>query len=236
LKKIVSLANLTNDDFVLEIGLGSGNLTNEILSKTNRYLGYEIDLSLKNHLLSRFDKINIEFTDFMKSDIDHKLEDYSNITVIANLPYYITTPILMRLLESNLDIRQMVLMVQKEVAERFVAKPSTKEYNAVSVILQTYYQVKIELNVNRQMFIPPPRVDSAVISLRNKKNDLELTGYKTFIQNCFKQKRKQLKNNLDGEQFKRISPTLLELGYPETVRAEAIKVEDFIKLFQIANL
>jgi len=234
LKKIVSLADLKEDDFVLEIGVGSGNLTAAILSQSKNYLGFEIDLSLREDLQNRFNQVRIVYGDFMKEDLS-QLRNQSEISIIANLPYYITTPIIMRCLDSNLPIKQMIIMVQKEVADRFTANYGTKDYNALSVILQTFFTVKQEIQVNKKMFIPPPQVDSTVVSLKRKKLDIDIEKFKAFIKSCFRQKRKLLKNNVGKEIYEQIKEQLTELGYSEKVRAEEISIEDFYLLFEKIN-
>jgi 16S rRNA (adenine1518-N6/adenine1519-N6)-dimethyltransferase len=168
-------------------------------------------------------------------DVDLKLKFKNKpLKLVANLPYYITTPIIMKVLESGINVSIMILMVQKEVAQRFMAKPKTKEYNALSVVLQYYYEIKEELKVSRKMFYPIPNVDSVVISLK-KKNTLEKIDeelFVRFVKESFSYKRKMLKNNLKTFDFNRVLAILEEQGYSEKVRAEEIKLDDYILIIK----
>lgn len=233
LKKIVESANIINNELVIEIGAGSGNLTEILIQKTNNLISYEIDKDLYNLLEKKFDnKVNFIFDDFMKRNIKDDINNQP-VKVVANLPYYITTPIIMKLIEEQINIKSMTIMVQKEVQERFMARPKTKSYNALSVILQYYFNIKIAFNVNRKAFYPVPNVDSVVISLTERdREQIDELKFINFVKQSFSQKRKLLKNNLEDNIFKKIEPKLIEKGYKLTVRAEEISVSDFIELSQ----
>lgn len=233
LKKIADYADINKNELVIEIGAGSGNLTEILIEQTNNLISYEIDKELIPFLQNKFgDKVNFIFADFMKRDIKLDVNNQP-VKVVANLPYYITTPIIMKLIEEQIKINSMTIMVQKEVQERFMAKPKTKSYNALSVILQYYFDIKVAFNVNRKSFYPVPNVDSVVINLVSReKPPIDEIKFINFVKQAFSQKRKQLKNNLDEVIFKNIEPFLVKKGYKSTVRAEEISVQDFIDLSQ----
>jgi 16S rRNA (adenine1518-N6/adenine1519-N6)-dimethyltransferase len=234
LKKIVSSANLKGEN-VIEIGPGMGSLTKYIVKDASFVYAYEVDTTLKTHLSEMFhnDNIIIFFEDFLEADLSHYQGD---ISVIGNIPYNITSPIIFKLIETD-AVKKITIMIQKEVGERITAQPNTKAYNALSVILQTSYDIKKIVDVNKKMFYPVPKVDSVVIQMI-KKTHLD-EDFQTFVKACFKQKRKTLANNLlealisDKE---RLYKVLNSLNYTNDVRAEAIKQTDFINLFNYFKL
>lgn len=233
LRKIVNFAKIKRDDYVIEIGAGSGNLTEILSEKTKNLFSYEIDKELTSHLKNRFgDRVNFIFDDFMKRNIKEDVGNKS-VKIVANLPYNVTTPIIMKLLEEEININTMTIMVQKEVQERFMAKPRTKAYNSLSVILQHYFEIKVAFNVNRKLFYPVPNVDSVVIHLSARKNiNINKLKFINFVKKAFTQKRKLLKNNLTIDEFHAIEKLLLSKGYRNNVRAEEISVQDFVELSQ----
>jgi 16S rRNA (adenine1518-N6/adenine1519-N6)-dimethyltransferase len=234
LKKIVSSANLKGEN-VIEIGPGMGALTKYIVKDASFVYAYEVDTTLKTHLSEMFhnDNIIIFFEDFLEADLSHYQGD---ISVIGNIPYNITSPIIFKLIETD-AVKKITIMIQKEVGERITAQPNTKAYNALSVILQTSYDIKKIVDVNKKMFYPVPKVDSVVIQMI-KKTHLD-EDFQTFVKACFKQKRKTLANNLlealisDKETLYKV---LNSLNYTNDVRAEAIKQTDFINLFNYFKL
>lgn len=236
LKKIASLADTNQNDIIIEIGPGAGALTEELVEKS-KVLAYEIDLDLKEKLLEKFhDKeIEIIFDDFLKRDITKDLENkkYNNLYVIANLPYYITTPIITKIIEEKIDVEKMVIMVQKEVGERFCAKTGSKDYSSITVFLNYYYDIKKEFIVSKNAFYPKPNVDSMIISLTKKKDRLLSQNEEIFfklVKDSFKQKRKTLKNNLKDYDFDKVKEVLINNNIPTDVRAENISLETFIKI------
>jgi 16S rRNA (adenine1518-N6/adenine1519-N6)-dimethyltransferase len=230
LKKIVSSANLKGEK-VIEIGPGMGALTKYIIKDASFLYAYEVDTTLKDHLSTLFknqENINIIFEDFLDADLSFYKGE---VSVIGNIPYNITSPIIFKLIETD-AVKKIVIMIQKEVGERITATPNTKAYNALSVILQTSYDIKKIVDVHKKMFYPVPKVDSVVIQMI-KKSSLD-ERFQTFVKACFKQKRKTLANNLldalisDKDKLYTILNTL---NYTKDVRAEAIKQTDFIHLF-----
>ena len=177
--KIANLSNITKNDLVIEVGPGRGILTAELAERAKLVLAYEIDNELEHslsELQKKYSNIDIIYDDFINRNIesDIKSYEYKNIYFISNVPYYITTPILMKLMNSNVDFQKIVMMVQKEVGDRFSAKPKTKEYGSLTVCLNYFYNVYKELDVNRSEFIPVPNVDSVVVSFTKKENLLFL--------------------------------------------------------------
>lgn len=231
LKKIVSLIELNPNDTVVEVGPGNGNLTEVLLNTGAKIIVYEIDQDLEALLKARFgQKIKLIMGDFLEQNIEDDLNNKKNVKMVANLPYYITTPIIMKVLSLPQPFQEILIMVQKEVGLRFMAKPNTKEYNAVSVILQSKYQITKEMDVSRKVFFPVPKVDSVVLRLKLKQNNYNNANFLPLVKSAFKQKRKKLKNNLINYDWERIKQFLLEQGYDENVRAEQITVVDFEKL------
>lgn len=238
LRDIANLVQTNENDLILEIGPGMGALTEHIIKKDSFLLCYEIDERMKDHLQKyENDKTTIIYDDFMKRDMGKDLSNYSyeNLYVIANIPYYITSPILLKLINSNLSFQKIVLLVQKEFAERLTATHNHKEYNALTLYVDYFYDAKLCFLVNRENFVPAPKVDSAVISLERKENEriINQVEYFNFIREAFQNKRKTLKNNLKEYDWNKIVHILKELGYLETVRAEEISKEDFKKLWEI---
>lgn len=233
LKKIVNSADIKKDTLVLEIGCGAGALTKQIKEKTDKYIGYEIDITLKD-TLSTIDE-NIIFDDFLKRNIkeDLKKYEYQYLYIISNLPYYITTPIITKIIKDKIDVDKMVIMVQKEVGDRFMAKPRSKEYNSLTIYLNYYFNIYKLFNVSRNVFTPKPNVDSAVICLEKKEKPNNLKNEDIFfklIKDSFVQKRKTLKNNLKDYDFNKILEILKKSGYNDNVRAEYLPIEIFIDI------
>ena len=237
LEKISSLVNVKRNDLIIEIGPGMGALTEFLSKKESFLLCYEIDERMKNHL-SKYEnnKTKIIFDDFMKRDILKDLDsyDYENLYVVANIPYYITSPIILKLIESPVNFKKIVLLVQKEFAERLVANHGHKEYNAFTLFVDYFYDVKINSIVLRNDFEPAPKVDSAVIELVEKEREdiNNQEGYFIFIKEAFKNKRKTLKNNLGNYDWNKVINILTELGYNESVRAEEISKDNFKILWE----
>ena len=238
LKKIVDVSNIRDNSLVIEIGPGSGNLTKEIAKVSNKVLCYEIDKRLEIILkenLKEFNNIDIIFDDFLKRNINNDLENYkyNNLYVIANLPYYITTPIIEKLINSELDFKQITIMIQKEVGDRFAAVPKTKEYNSLTVYLNYYFDIKKEFIVSRNAFIPKPNVDSIVVTLKRKDKLLYLKDKELFniiLKDSFKFKRKTIKNNLNNYDLKKIEEILKKYNFNLTSRAEEIPLEVFVEI------
>lgn len=234
LKKIADSIKTSTNDLIIEIGPGTGALTKYLAGKDSYLLCYEIDTSLKPYLEKyKNDKTNIIYTDFLKRDIleDIKNIPYENLYLIANIPYYITTPIILKLM--NYSFQKIILLVQKEFAERITAQEKTKNYNAFTLFVDLEYKTNLLFTVSKNDFYPVPKVDSAVISLE-KKNEVYKNKefYLEFIKNAFQNKRKTLKNNLKSYDYNKINEILKNLGYKDNVRAEEISKEDFLILYQ----
>ena len=180
------------------------------------------------------EKTNIIFKDFLKTDLkSYVKKTYNNIHVIANIPYYITHPIIKKLLESNIKISDITLMVQKEVAERLSATPRSKAYGSLTIYCNTFYDVKKLFDVSKYCFNPVPKVDSSIIQFQEKNDKYDIKNYQKFeklVNDSFSQKRKTLKNNLKNYNWPMIEKILLELGFNDKVRAEEIPIEVFVKL------
>ena len=244
LENIVKAAKLTSKTNVIEIGPGLGSLTRYLVESSKALLAYEIDTDLSEILLDMFkdrDDFSLRSTDFLKVDIEKDVietfGDVYGVTVVANLPYYITTPIIMKCLESSQRLSRMVFMMQNEVAQRLSAKPNTKAYNALSVMIQYKTNTKYEFKVPRTVFMPAPDVDSAIISMdiipRKERPAKDEAFLFDFVKQSFKQKRKTLINNLHAAyQIPKddIRTFLVEQGYKETLRAEGITVGEFVTL------
>ncbi len=234
LEKIYKSINPNEDDLIIEIGPGSGNLTKWLQKFNANIVCYEIDTSLKERLnLIKNDKTTFLFKDFLETNILEDIKDikYKNIYFVANIPYYITTPIIEKIALSNLNPISLTLMMQKEVGERLSAKPKSKDYGYITVFLNYFYDIKILFNVNRNCFFPKPNVDSVVIQFLSKpKNNTDFNKFNNLIKNAFKFKRKNLRNNLKGYDLNKIEAILKEDGYSLLDRAESIPLETYIKI------
>lgn len=242
--KIINNIETLPDSLVIEIGCGDGKLTSELCKKFDYVIGYEIDLDVKNKLydnLSCFGNYKIIFDNFLNRDLISDLNNlsYSNICVVANLPYYITTAIIEKLISSNIDFNLMNFMVQNEVADRFTARVGTKEYNSLTVFLNYKYDVKKLFVVSRKCFYPVPNVDSAVVSFRKKKSNFNVLNEELFyklIRDSFQYKRKTLKNNLVNYDLEIVSTVLKKYGFDLNVRAEQLSIDVFCDISNVLNL
>lgn len=173
LNNIVALGNIKKDTLVIEIGVGAAALTKKISEKAGKVLGYEIDSTLKEPLsliLRNYDNIDIIYDDFLNRSIKEDLKNYKykNIMVVANLPYYITTPIITKFIDENIDVEKIIVMVQNEVADRFAAKTGSKSYNSLTIFLNYFFDIKKAFIVSRNVFYPKPNVDSAIVVFEKK--------------------------------------------------------------------
>ncbi len=236
-KKIVSDINVKPNSLVIEIGCGDGKLTKFLCQKFDKVLGYEIDLDVKDRLLSNlecYDNVDIIFKDFLDCNIIDDLKNYSydSLYVIANLPYYITTPIIEKLIELDFSFELVRIMVQKEVGDRFCAKIGSKDYGSFTVFLNYNFDVKKNFIVSRNSFYPRPNVDSMIVSLMTK--DKIFVKDKKFFYNLvydsFKFKRKTIRNNLKSYDLNTIANVLSRHGFDLTVRAENLSVDIFCEI------
>ncbi|MFA5450179.1 MAG: 16S rRNA (adenine(1518)-N(6)/adenine(1519)-N(6))-dimethyltransferase RsmA [Clostridia bacterium] len=240
LKAIVKDAGIAKEDTVIEIGAGAGTLTREIAEAAGKVIAFEVDKDLKlvlQDVLSGAANVQTVFSDILKmSDSEVAAVAGGEFKVVANLPYYITTPIIMRFIESGLPIKSLTVMVQKEVAERLAAKESTPEYGAVTLAVRLRGDAKITRIVNRRLFYPQPNVDSAVIRIDIDDNRYAFQDKNTLlklIKAGFAMRRKTLVNNISAafSYSKEYARELLDsLGYDQNIRGEALSIEDYIKI------
>ncbi|MEG1499579.1 MAG: 16S rRNA (adenine(1518)-N(6)/adenine(1519)-N(6))-dimethyltransferase RsmA [Clostridia bacterium] len=240
LSAIVADAKITKDDEVLEIGPGGGGLSQAICEKCKRLVCVEIDRNLQDVLyetLEDFDNVKVIFGDALKMPIAEIEQNFAwNYKIVANLPYYITTPLIFKFLEESERAENITIMVQKEVAKRLVAKAGDEDYSVLSVMANFYADVKLVRQVNRQMFFPVPGVDSAVVCLTRKKEFSDLVKKEDFrkvVAASFQMKRKTLLNNLSSNLLKskqEIENALNEIEISPSERAERVSVQNFVVL------
>lgn len=245
LESIIRGAEITKDDFVLEIGPGIGTMTQYLCEAARQVVAVEIDkmlIPILEDTLSEYDNVEVINQDVLKVDIKSLAEEKNNgkpIKVVANLPYYITTPIIMGLFESGVPIDSITIMVQKEVADRMQTGPGSKDYGALSLAVQYYATAKVILNVSATCFMPRPNVDSAVIKLtRHKEPTVNVADEKLMfkiIRASFNQRRKTLVNGLKNSpelsfSKEQIVKAIERIGKPETIRGEALTLEEFAEL------
>ena len=245
LEKIVSAAGITKDDCVLEIGPGIGTMTQYLAESAGQVIAVEIDTNLLPILadtLKDYSNVKVINQDILKVDINELVKEYNNgrpIKVVANLPYYITTPIIMGLFESNVPIDNITVMVQKEVADRMQVGPGSKDYGALSLAVQYYAEPYIVANVPPNCFIPRPNVGSAVIRLtRHQTPPVEVKDRELMfklIRASFNQRRKTLQNGLNNSpeisfSKEEITKAIESLGVSPSVRGEALSLEQFAQL------
>lgn len=246
--KIIDGARVKEGDKVIEVGPGIGTLTREMAKRAGKVVAVEIDKNLipiLKETLADFDNTEVVNEDILKVDINKLVDEKLSggpVKLIANLPYYITTPIVMKFLEEDIPVTDIVVMVQKEVADRMNAVPSTKDYGALSVAVQYYCDTEIVAKAPRHMFIPQPKVDSTVIGLhireeRKYKADNEQLFFKT-VKAAFGQRRKTLLNSLSSMGVldkAKIKEVLAEAGIDEKRRGETLSIEEFAHLSNIIN-
>ena len=246
--KIIDGARVKEGDKVIEVGPGIGTLTREMAKRAEKVVAVEIDKNLipiLKETLADFDNTEVVNEDILKVDINKLVDEKLSggpVKLIANLPYYITTPIVMKFLEEDIPVTDIVVMVQKEVADRMNAVPSTKDYGALSVAVQYYCDTEIVAKAPRHMFIPQPKVDSTVIGLhireeKKYKADNGQLFFKT-VKAAFGQRRKTLLNSLSSMGVldkAKIKEVLAEAGIDEKRRGETLSIEEFANLSNIIN-
>ncbi len=237
-KKIVATGGITGKSLVIEVGPGGAIMTRELASVAEHVLAYEIDNDLSDELYKRLencDNVDVLFQDFLQADLinDVKNYDYDHLYFISNVPYYITTPIILKLIDSGLKFDKIVMMVQKEVGDRFSTVPGSREYGSITVLLNYFYKVKKEFLVSRKQFVPQPNVDSVIVSFTEKEDKGSLIDFHFFeqlVRDSFQYKRKNIRNNLKKYDLKVVESVLNKYGYDLNVRAEALDVNIFIEL------
>jgi 16S rRNA (adenine1518-N6/adenine1519-N6)-dimethyltransferase len=247
LNRIVDHAGLTKESGAIEIGPGIGALTEQLAKNCQKVVAFEIDqrlIPILKDTLSPYPHVKVIHEDVLKADVlsvmEHEFKEMDDVMVVANLPYYVTTPIIMKLLEDQLPIRGIVCMLQKEVADRISAKPGTKEYGSLSIAVQYYTMAEIVMIVPKTVFVPQPNVDSAVIRLTRRLTPIvEVKDEAFFFQvtrASFAQRRKTLLNNLqsglrNGKEKKELILSILERVQIEpSRRGETLSIEEFARL------
>lgn len=248
LEKIIDAAQITKEDCIVEIGPGIGTMTQYLAESAGRVVAVEIDKALipiLEETLSAYDNVEVINEDILKVDLQRLVEEKNGgrpVKVVANLPYYITTPIVMGLFESHVPLASITIMVQKEVAERMQAGPGTKDYGALSLAVQYYAGAEVVANVPPNCFIPRPNVGSAVIRLtRYAEPPVQVQDEKlmfALIRASFNQRRKMLANGLGNApglfvSKEEVRAALISMGISENIRGEAMTLEQFA---QLANL
>lgn len=235
---IIDKSRIDKDTLVIEVGPGAGSLTYKLGKSAKNVICYEIDTTLENVLkenIKDLDNVEVIYQDFLQANVIESIKkyEYKKLYFVANLPYYITTPIIIKIIEDNISADKMVFMVQKEVGNRFKATPGTKEYSSLSVYLNYYFDVKKMIDVSRHVFLPEPNVDSIVVEFTKKNNLYNLTNEKLFfklVRDSFTQKRKTLRNNLKGYNLEKIEEVLKRHNFDLSVRAEQLSTEIFIEI------
>ena len=247
LRNIVSHANLTKESAAIEIGPGIGALTEHLAREAGKVVAFEIDqrlLPVLDDTLSPYNNVEIIHGDILEANVlqmfEERLSDYKDVMVVANLPYYVTTPILLKLLMDRLPIRGMVVMMQKEVADRITASPGTKAYGSLSIAIQYYMKAEVAMTVPKAVFMPQPNVDSAVIKLTRHETPPVQVVDEDFLfkvsRGSFVQRRKTIINNLqsslpNGKEKKELIVQALEkVGVNPTRRGETLSIEEFGRL------
>lgn len=249
LNNIVTAANITKDDNVIEIGPGIGALTEQLAQAAGEVLALEIDTDLipvLDEVLAPYDNVTVLNQDVLEANLPALIQEQFTdptkpVKVVANLPYYITSPILMNLLASPVDWAAICVMMQKEVAQRLTAAPGTKQYGALTLAIEYQMDAKIAFDVSRRVFVPSPNVDSAIVVLTPRKQQLAVQPFDKqklfgFIRGCFAHRRKSLWNNLQGVIGKqpatkdKMATVLDELGISPQIRPERLTLDQFIAL------
>ncbi|MGI6329466.1 MAG: 16S rRNA (adenine(1518)-N(6)/adenine(1519)-N(6))-dimethyltransferase RsmA [Bacilli bacterium] len=237
-KKMVELAKIESDSLIIEIGVGKGILTDELIKKGKYVLGYEIDTSLELILRKKYENTNnlkIIFSDFLKRDLKSDIEIgiFNNIYLIANLPYYITTPIIFKIIKEKIDLKKMIIMVQKEVGERIIAFPKTRNYNSLTIILNYLFEITKVMDVKKDSFQPKPKIDSVVLVFKKrpcKRSVINEEAFFRLVKDAFQFKRKTLLNNLKDYDLNVIKTFLIKNNLNPFVRAEEIPIKLFIEM------
>lgn len=251
LNKMIQTAEVDKDTTVIEIGPGIGALTEFLAINAGRVLAFEIDerfIEVLGDTLSVYDNVEVVHSDILEVDFSTPeyswLNEVDKLIVVANLPYYITTPIITHLMKSDLPVDSLVMMMQKEVAERLTAPVGTKAYGSLSVAIQNYLEAEIAFIVPPTVFIPAPNVDSAVLKMIKRKEPLEVVeddgAFQDFVKSCFVQRRKTIWNNLRQAYIKPghleedvVREALEEAEINPSARAEALNVHEFARVYRL---
>ena len=237
LNRIADSINPTEDDLIIEIGPGSGALTKKLKKYNANLVCFEIDTDTKVFLDKlKDDKTRIIYEDILETNINEIISSikYKDLYIVGNLPYYITTKIITRIIDSKLNPKEQVFMVQKEVADRFTSKPKHSEYGYITVLLSYFYDVERIIDVPKEDFKPMPKVDSSVVKFTTKQEKTveNYNLFNKFLKDCFKFKRKKLLNNLGSYDKEKIVDYLSRKGLSQNIRAEELSLEEFIELYK----
>ncbi|MBO8441133.1 MAG: 16S rRNA (adenine(1518)-N(6)/adenine(1519)-N(6))-dimethyltransferase RsmA [Firmicutes bacterium] len=245
LDNIVDISGVSSEDDVIEIGPGIGALTAKLAKRAHKVLAVEIDhelISVLSQTLANYTNISILESDILKVDFDEVIKRFGlnidHIKIVANLPYYITTPILLFLLkQKEVHFESITVMVQKEVAERMTSAPGNKDYGSLTLLIQYYMNAELVLKVDKTYFMPQPKVDSAVVNLTKKSNFVRFNNERSLfkvIRECFNHRRKNLLNNLVNLTGKKNKTVLLqifdEMNIDKNIRAEKLTLKQFMIL------
>ncbi|MCL0330454.1 16S rRNA (adenine(1518)-N(6)/adenine(1519)-N(6))-dimethyltransferase RsmA [Apilactobacillus sp. TMW 2.2457] len=247
LQKIVDAANVSDEDNIIEIGPGIGGLTEQLAKRAKKVLAFEIDqnlLPVLDDTLAEYNNVKVINQDILQANlpqtISSEFEEQGSVKVVANLPYYITTPIILDLLKGNANFDQIVVMMQKEVADRLVAKPGSKNYGSLSIIIQYLNNTEIAFEVPRTSFIPAPKVNSAIVSLSSRENIdnpvFDFDKFCGFVRGCFLHRRKTFWNNLQGlfgktpEIKNELKLALQSFDIDAGIRPEKLSIDEYVEL------
>ena len=237
-KRIVDICDIDNNSLVIEVGPGGAIMTKELATRAKKVIAYEIDKDLENESaikLNSYSNVDIIFKDFLVSDLKEDVSkyEYEKLFFVSNVPYYITTPIILKLMNSDLKFNKIVMMVQKEVGNRFSTAPGSREYGSITVLLNYFYNIKKEIFVSKKEFIPVPKVDSVVVSFTEKEEKLPLKDFDYFeklLKEAFQYKRKNIRNNLKKYNLEIVEKVLNRYNFDLNARAEMLSVETFVDL------
>ncbi len=246
LEKLTELAGVCKDDVVVEIGAGKGDLTAQLVRKAKFVYSYELDQNLYKMLTYRFSStgnIKIVHSDFLKHDFGEIFKECKEkLKIVANIPYKITTPLLLKFVKDIEYIKDCNILLQKEVAERITAEPGNKNYGSLTVLLHTYFSIKVMKYIKPGAFIPPPKVDSAFVKITPLNRPLigreKATSFSRFLRICFSMRRKTIQNILKSiKEIKRdsVSEFLEILKISPDARPESLTVQNFLELFDMIN-
>lgn len=234
---IVDSISPTDKDLIIEIGPGAGALTKRLKKYGAKILAFEIDEDTKKYLdMLEDEKTHVEYADFLGVDINSYINryNYKDLYIVGNLPYYITTPILEHIIDSNIEFKSLTIMVQKEVADRFLANPKSKNYGYMTVLLKYHFNIEKIVDAHPSDFNPAPKVSSTVIKFTPKdKDQINYENFKKLLKDIFQFKRKTINNNLKNYDLNNVKSILEKRGYSLSSRAEELDLETFIELSKI---
>lgn len=238
IKKITDEVSSSSRDLIIEIGPGKGALTKELKKKNSYIIAYEIDTDLITTLEKiENEKVKVIYKDILTTNIKEDINNinYKDLYIVGNLPYYITTPIIEHIIKQNLVFKKFTIMVQKEVADRFMAKPKSKDYGYITLVLKHYFDIFKVCDVSKYSFNPVPKVESAVLSFipKESKEEIDIDKYFEFLKIIFRQKRKTLKNNVSNIYcWDKILQVLESNNISESCRAEELDEQVILDIFK----